>query len=104
MTSPQYGDRRLRTLVVDDDHNSADSTAILLALLDHPVRVAYDSQEAISIASTWQPDLALLHLAMPGLNGIHLARALREVPGLAGLVLVAVTGITDHQVQAQAGG
>jgi len=104
MTSDPWNDHPLRVLVVDDDHDSADSTAIHLSLLGYPVRLAQDSQEALSVASTWQPDLALLDLGMQRIDGILLARALREVPGLAGLELVAVAGITELQAQAQVEG
>jgi len=56
------------------------------------VRVAYDGPEAVRIASSWLPDVALLDLGMPNLDGLQLGRLLRNLPYLAGLPLIAVTG------------
>jgi CheY-like chemotaxis protein len=62
----------------------------------------HNSREAISIASAWLPDIALLDLAMPHIDGLQLAHSLRKVPGRSRLESVAVTGLTGAEYRAQA--
>ena len=102
MATSQCTDHGLRVLVVDDDHDTAYSAAKLLSLHGYAARLAHNSREAIGIASAWLPDIALLDLAMPHIDGLQLARSLRQVPGLARLELVAVTGLTGAEYRAQA--
>jgi PAS domain S-box-containing protein len=66
-----------RILVVDDNHDSADSLAMLLRLFGNDVRTAYDGRQGITIAAAYQPDLILLDLGLPGMNGIEVARQIR---------------------------
>jgi two-component system CheB/CheR fusion protein len=82
----------LRVLVVDDDRDTADSYRLLLSLWGHRPLVAYDAQAALEAAGRQRPDLVLLDLAMPGVDGWELARRLRAEPALEGLVLLAVSG------------
>jgi CheY-like chemotaxis protein len=89
------GTRQPRVLVVDNDHDCADGLAILIRLWDYDVRVAYSSTRAIRITATWPPDVALLDLAMPDMDGFELARLLNSRPGLEHLALIAVTGLTN---------
>jgi CheY-like chemotaxis protein len=102
MATSQCTDHGLRVLVVDDDPDTAYSAAKLLSLHGYTARLAHNSQEAIGIAGAWLPDVALLDLAMPHIDGLQLARSLRKVPGLSRLELVAVTGITGAEYRAQA--
>jgi signal transduction histidine kinase/ActR/RegA family two-component response regulator len=83
---------RFRILVVDDHHDSGDSLATLLRLLGHQVRVAYDGPAALEAASAFTPDVALLDIGMPGMDGIELATRLRREPALRGILIVALTG------------
>jgi CheY-like chemotaxis protein len=79
-------------LVVDDSRDGAESLALLLRLKGHDVRVAHDGLAALEAARANRPDLAILDIGMPGMDGYELAQRLREEPGLAKLVLVALTG------------
>lgn len=83
----------LRILVVDDNADSAESLAVLLGLRGHEVHTAQDGAAAISIASTLVPQLVLLDIGLPGIDGYEVARRLRETcSGGEAMVLVAVTG------------
>jgi two-component system CheB/CheR fusion protein len=85
-------ERRLRILVVDDHEDAAESLATLLRLLGHEVRVAADASEALDVVSAFQPDVALLDIGLPGMDGYELARRLRRLPGLDRILLLALTG------------
>ncbi len=82
----------LRILVADDNVDAADSLASLLAAGGHTVRTVYDGEQALREAPGFAPDLAILDIGMPGMDGYQAARALRAIPQLAGLQLVALTG------------
>ncbi|MBD8528526.1 MULTISPECIES: PAS domain-containing protein [unclassified Massilia] len=87
--------RRLRVLVVDDNVDAADSLAALLGALGHDTRMAHDGPSGLAAARAFLPDLALLDIGLPGMNGHELARAIRASgPGsaLCDTVLVALTG------------
>jgi PAS domain S-box-containing protein len=82
----------LRILVADDNVDAADTMSALLEAAGYAVRIAYDGAEALAIAADFLPQLALLDLGMPRMDGFDAARRMRAVPALAGTVLVAVTG------------
>jgi PAS domain S-box-containing protein len=83
--------RSLKILVADDNADAAESLSVLLEMVGHDVHVAGDGEEALEVARTVRPDLALLDIGMPKLNGYELARKLRaEHPREP--VLVAITG------------
>jgi signal transduction histidine kinase len=81
-----------RILVVDDNQDSALSLAMLLRLSGNEVVTAHDGPTALALASGFRPELALLDIGLPGMDGYELARRLRELPGLTGLRLAALTG------------
>jgi PAS domain S-box-containing protein len=81
-----------RVLVVDDNVDSADSLAILLRMMGHEVRTSHEAEEALASAATFHPDVAILDIGMPRMNGYDLAQRLREQPWAKNLVLVALTG------------
>jgi two-component system, sensor histidine kinase len=83
---------RFRILVVDDHHDAADSLATLLRLLGHEVRVAYDGSAALEATRTFHPEVGLLDIGMPGMDGIELGTRLRRDPTLERLLLIALTG------------
>jgi len=96
---PQKGTRRnlasagtLRVLVVDDNHDGADTLAALLKYAGHCVDVAYDGQQALHLAQSVHPDVALIDLGMPRIDGCEVARRLRREPWSEGLYLIATTG------------
>src|SRR5438046_8649381 len=82
----------LRVLAVDDNHDAADSLAILLRLLGHEVRTAYDGAQALAAAREFRPEVALLDLGLPGLDGLEMARLLCRGPGLGRGGMVALGG------------
>jgi two-component system, OmpR family, response regulator len=84
--------RALSVLVVDDDRDTADSLGLLVRLWGHEAVVAYGGEQALQLSGAHPVDVALLDLAMPGLDGLQLARRLAERPDPGPLVLVAVTG------------
>jgi CheY-like chemotaxis protein/nitrogen-specific signal transduction histidine kinase len=84
---------RRRILVADDNADAANSLARLLRRLHgQDVRVAHDGPEALAAADSFLPEVALLDIGMPGMDGYEVARRLRENPDLQGLFLVALTG------------
>jgi CheY-like chemotaxis protein len=96
----------LRLLVVDDNVDAARSFSMLVAAWGYQSRVAHDGAAALAVAAEFRPDVVLLDLGLPGMDGYEVARRLRELPGIAGVVLVAMTGFTDdlHRRQADAAG
>ncbi|QBR04075.1 PAS domain S-box protein (plasmid) [Paraburkholderia pallida] len=81
-----------RILVVDDNHDSADSLATLLRMLGHDVHIAYDGSRAVEDAAALLPDLILLDIGLPGLNGYEAARRIRAQRADGRYLLVALTG------------
>jgi signal transduction histidine kinase/GAF domain-containing protein len=89
-TGPTCPSRRI--LVVDDNVDSAESLAMLLQAWRHEVRTAHDSPTALGTVLEYRPDVVLLDIGMPGLNGYEIAARIRQERTLADIVLVAVTG------------
>jgi PAS domain S-box-containing protein len=92
----QKDDRResagCRVLVVDDNQDLVKATSRLLRVLGHDVRVAFNGAEAIEVADQFRPDIVLLDIAMPKVNGYEVARTIRGSPWGREMTLVAVTG------------
>jgi len=81
-----------RILVVDDNEDSAMSLAVLLKINGDETRMAHDGLEAVETAETFRPDVALLDIGLPKLNGYEVARKIREQPWGQKMALVALTG------------
>jgi CheY-like chemotaxis protein/two-component sensor histidine kinase len=81
-----------RILVVDDNRDSADSLGMLLRLKGNEIRTAYDGIEAVQSAETFRPELVLLDIGLPKLNGYDVARRIRQQPWGRDVILVALTG------------
>lgn len=97
---------RQRVLVVDDNRDSADSLALLLRLAGHETTVAYDGPAAVDAVDAFAPDLVLLDIGLPGLNGMDACRRMRAAPGGGRLRIVALTGYgreDDRQRSREAG-
>ena len=92
--------RALRILVVDDNQDAANSLAMLLKTLGHDVRVVYDGPTAIAAAQEQLPEVVMLDIGMPVMNGYDVARALRA--GHPGIIIVAVTGWGHEAAKRQA--
>jgi two-component system, chemotaxis family, CheB/CheR fusion protein len=82
----------LLVLVVDDSPDCAESVALLVRFWGHEAVVTYDGPAALEAARARAPDVALLDIAMPKMDGYQLARRLRRVAGVEKALLVAVTG------------
>jgi PAS domain S-box-containing protein len=81
-----------RVLVVDDNRDAADSLAMLLRLLGADVRIVYGGPEALGVLEEFLPDVVLLDIGMPGMDGHEVARRIRQVPALQKVLLIAMTG------------
>jgi CheY-like chemotaxis protein len=86
----------LRVLVVDDDCDQAHSLTILLRLWGHDVRAATSAAQALALVAAWHPDVALLDLAIPQVDGLHLASTLRANGATKDVLLVALTGSSSE--------
>jgi len=83
---------RKRILVVDDNVDSAESLTVLLGLTGNETRTAYDGLEALEEAASFRPDVILLDIGLPELNGYDVARKIREQSWGEKMTLVALTG------------
>jgi CheY-like chemotaxis protein len=81
-----------RVLVVDDNRDAAESLGILLKLLGAEVHVAYSGAEALEALPAYRPDVAILDIGMPGMDGHEVARRIRQQPEFQKLTLIALTG------------
>jgi signal transduction histidine kinase len=88
---PKEGPRR-RVLVVDDNRDAVQSLAELLRLSGNEVEVAFDGEAAINAASQFQPDIVLLDIGMPIVDGYTAARTIRRDSNGRGIFLIAMTG------------
>jgi CheY-like chemotaxis protein/two-component sensor histidine kinase len=79
-------------LVVDDFRDCADSMAMMLRMMGHETRTAYDGLEAVQTAAAFQPNIVLLDIGLPKLNGYDVARHIREQPWGGNVALIALTG------------
>ena len=93
---------RLRILVADDNHDNANSCALLLELSGHEVRIAYSGGAALEIASEFHPQLALIDVRMPEIDGYEVARRMRAEKWSKNAVLVAVTGLGQEEDKREA--
>jgi len=84
--------RGRRVLVADDNREAAASLTDLLSLMGHDARVAHDGLEAMDLFARFRPDMVILDLGMPHMNGLETARRLRSQPGGKEVMLVALTG------------
>ena len=82
----------IRALIVDDNIDAAETLSVLLRLGGHETFLAHDGLEALKAAAEFKPDIVLLDLGLPGIDGYEVARSLRRMPELGTPVLVAVTG------------
>lgn len=90
--SPALPSGKLRVLIADDNHDAADSLSMLLAMDGYEVRTVYGGRAAVSAAQTFRPDVALLDIGMPDLDGYTAARAIGQQRGGPDIYLIAITG------------
>jgi PAS domain S-box-containing protein len=92
----------LRVLVVDDNLDAAELLATSVQMMGHVARTAHDGPAALRIAADFQPEVALLDIGLPAMDGYELARHLRDLPDLESVRLIAVTGYSQEADRAQA--
>lgn len=85
----------LRVLVVDDNRDAADSLSLLVKLWGHDVRTAYNGA-AVTLAPAYKPDVILLDIGIPKLDGNAMTRLLRQQPDFQETLFIAVTGFHDE--------
>jgi CheY-like chemotaxis protein len=92
--------RARRVLVVEDDRLVAESMLELLRAWAYDVRLATTAPAALELVPTFRPDVVLLDLSLPGMDGLELARTLRARPAATTPVLIALTGYGEEQDRA----
>ena len=99
MSAKEHADeQRLerRILVIDDDQDAANATALLIEDMGGESRVAYDGESALAMLQGYQPEVILLDIGMRGLDGYETCQRIRRVLGTR-VVLVALTGFGQEQ-------
>jgi two-component system CheB/CheR fusion protein len=86
-----------RILLVEDHRDIAEEFALLFQDLGHEVRVAHDGPAALEVARTFRPELVLLDIGLPCMDGWEVARRMRELPGMGDPVLAAMTGYAQEE-------
>ncbi len=81
-----------RILIVDDNQDAAESLATLLDIAGNETRLAFDGAEAVDVATSFRPEVVVLDIGLPKLNGYEVAQAIREQPWGKSMVLIALTG------------
>ncbi len=91
------GEAVLRILVVDDNHDAAETLGLLLSAQGHEVAIEHGSLPALERARSVRPDVCLLDIGLPEMDGRELARRLKADPATSGATLVAITGYGQQQ-------
>ena len=96
----------LCVLVVDDNHDVAESTAVLLRLAGCEVHLAHDGEEALRLVPRVRPDAVLLDIGLPRMNGYEVAERIRSDPENRGILIVAVSGYgqQEHRLRSKQAG
>jgi signal transduction histidine kinase/ActR/RegA family two-component response regulator len=89
----------LQVMVVDDNVDAAEMLAMFVETMGHDVHIEYDSLQALARLETVHPDVFLLDIGLPDLDGYELARRIRALPAVANAMLVAVTGYGDDHAR-----
>lgn len=86
------GDSAMRILVVDDNVDNAESLSMLLSLNGHETRIAFDGLVALELAGEFRPEVVLLDIGLPKMNGLDVCRRIRKEPWGGEVKIIAVTG------------
>ena len=86
------GGSTLRILVVDDNRDGADSLSEMLTRMGNETRTAYDGEEGVNVAGEFRPDVIVLDIGLPKLNGYEACRRIREQSGGKNVVMIAASG------------
>lgn len=91
----------LQLLVADDNRDAAESLALLMEVDGHTVHIANDGREALEMAQRLRPDVCILDIGMPGMDGNTVARCLRDALPEQRMMIVAVTGRSQQEDRAR---
>ncbi len=97
----QHNGRPLHVLVVEDNVDAGDTLSLLLQLYGHEVQVARSGSTALEMAAASRPDVVLLDIGLPGMDGYQVAKRLRERPELKNVMMCALTGFTPTEADRQ---
>ncbi|MDQ1728089.1 MAG: hypothetical protein QOD33_214 [Pyrinomonadaceae bacterium] len=95
-----------RVLVIDDNKDAADMLTMMLQMFGHEAQAAYNGQDGLELALQYQPDVVLLDIGLPDMNGYEVAQRLRQRPQTRNMRLIAVTGYgqdSDRKLSEEAG-
>src|ERR1700722_1067573 len=87
----------LRLLIADDNRDTADTLASLLKQKGFEAQVAYDGRTALELAMSFRPDVLVLDIRMPGIDGLQLAHRLRRLPEFKDKMFVAHSGYAEQE-------
>ncbi|SAL55168.1 response regulator receiver protein [Caballeronia choica] len=95
-----------RVLLVDDSVDAAEALSMLLETLGHEVRTMHDGTSALAIVDEFRPEVVILDIGLPGMDGFALARELRKLPSTRDALLIALTGYggDEDRLRARAAG
>ena len=99
MNSPDT-DAQKRVLLIDDNADAASMMQALLSACGFTAKAAYSGREGLALAQTFQPHVVFLDLGMPIMSGYEVAAALRRMPALTDVFLLALTGWNDQATRA----
>ncbi len=94
-----FSTRSTRVLVVDDNRDAADMVADMLTIVGYETDTAYGGNQALDVATVFSPDVVLLDLDMPDMNGFDVILHLRNLPGLHAVFVMAISGSADAETR-----
>jgi len=89
-------DKNLRVLIVDDNRDGADALGLVVEAFGNRAHVTYGGTQALDVATVFRPDLMLIDLAMPDMDGCQVVNRFRQIPAFAHTKIVAITGHADE--------
>jgi CheY-like chemotaxis protein len=89
-------EKNLRVLIVDDNRDDADALGLVVEAFGNQVHVTYGGTQALDVATAFRPNLMLIDLAMPNMDGCYLVKRFRQIPAFASTRIVAITGHADE--------
>src|ERR1017187_2418307 len=95
-------EKALRVLVVDDNRDGADALGMLVEELGNQVHVTYGGTQALDVATAFRPDLMLVDMVMPDMDGCRLVIRFRHIPAFAKTKILAITGRKNEEHKSRA--